>query len=104
VEKLSAEALLPAILLHPAWREFHALPVVGDDGQFLGAIRYKTLKRLEQESSQKQAANESMAALLSLGELCWIGFAGVFAGVAATVFPQTLTTHKGEDSAHDRID
>jgi len=104
VAKLSAEATLPAVLLHPVWREFHALPVTDDGGIFLGAIRYKTLKRLEQESSRKQAGNDSMAAVLSLGELCWIGFGGMLAGLAATVFPHTLTSDKREEPGHDGID
>ncbi len=104
VQKLGATALFATILLHPAWREYHALPVTDDDEHFLGAIRYKTLKRLEQESSRTNAANESMTALLSLGELCWIGFAGMLAGLAATVFPQALTSNKGGEPSHDRID
>lgn len=104
VQKLSAAAPFATILLHPAWREYHALPVTDDSERFLGAIRYKTLKRLEQESRRKQPANESMTALLSLGELCWIGFAGMLAGLAATVFPQALTSDKGGNSSHDRID
>ena len=101
VEKLFAGATLSAILLHSGWREFHALPVTDDSGIFLGAIRYKTLKRLEQESRQSRVPAESMTALLSLGELCWIGFAGMLAGLAATVFPPTLTSHRGEESGHD---
>jgi magnesium transporter len=104
VAKLPARAAFATILLHPAWREFHALPVTDDGDGFLGAIRYKTLKRLEQESSRQQTANESMTALLSLGELCWIGFAGMLAGLAATVFPQGLASKKDQESSHDRSD
>ncbi|HUF42611.1 MAG TPA: CBS domain-containing protein [Verrucomicrobiae bacterium] len=104
VEKLSAGAVFPEILLHPAWREFHALPVTGDGGKFLGAVRYKTLKRLEQENSRQEPANETMTALLSLGELCWIGFAGMLAGLAASVFPGAIASNKGTESSHDAID
>ena len=38
-----------AILAHPAWREAHSLPVVDRQGLYLGAIRYRTLRRLESE-------------------------------------------------------
>ncbi len=104
VSKLMAGAAFATILLHPAWREFHALPVTDDVDRFLGAIRYKTLKRLEQERSGQQKANESMTALLSLGELCWIGFGGMLAGLAATVFPRALASNKDAESSHDGID
>jgi magnesium transporter len=100
VERLPATAALVSILLHPAWREFHALPVTDSQEKFLGAIRYKTLKRLEQESARQRLPDESLAALLSLGELCWIGFAGMLAGLAATVFPQSLPANR-EEKTHD---
>ncbi|MGH7794069.1 MAG: magnesium transporter MgtE N-terminal domain-containing protein [Candidatus Binatia bacterium] len=104
VERLPASAALPTILLHPAWREFHALPVTDGQEKFLGAIRYKTLKRLEQESARQRPADESLTALLSLGELCWIGFAGMLAGLAATVFPRTLPLNRGEENTRGAND
>jgi magnesium transporter len=100
VERLPASATLAAILLHPAWREFHALPVTDSQEVFLGAIRYKTLKRLEQESARERPADESLTALFSLGELCWIGFGGMLAGLAATVFPQALPRSRDEENTH----
>jgi magnesium transporter len=103
VQKLSSNAPFASVLIHPGWREYHALPVTDHEERFLGAIRYKTLKRLEQESSRTKPANESMTALLSLGELCWIGFGGMLAGLAATVFPPTLTSSKGGNS-RDGVD
>jgi magnesium transporter len=104
VEKLSASAVLAAILLHPGWREFHALPVTDNQGKFLGAIRYKTLKRLEQESARQRPADEALTALLSLGELCWIGFGGILAGVAATVFPQARSSNRRRETTHGTND
>jgi magnesium transporter len=104
VERLAAGTVLASILLHPAWREFHALPVTDSQNKFLGAIRYKTLKRLEQESARQRRPDESLTALLSLGELCWIGFAGMLTGLAATVFPRALPTNQGEENTHDSND
>ena len=100
VERLPAITTLAAILLHPAWREFHALPVTDSEEKFLGAIRYKTLKRLEQESARRGSPDESMTALLSLGELCWIGFAGMIAGLAATVLPRGISANRSEENPH----
>lgn len=101
VERLAAGAALATILLHPAWREFHALPVTDGQNRFLGAIRYKVLKRLEQESASQRPPDESLTALLSLGELCWIGFAGMLTGLAATVFPNAIPGTRGEEKTHD---
>lgn len=104
VERLPANTTLEAILLHPAWREFHALPVADSEEKFLGAIRYKTLKRLEQESARRGSPGESLTALLSLGELCWIGFGGMLAGLAATVLPRGISANRGEGKTHDSND
>lgn len=37
------------IVGHPGWREAHALPVVDEQGAYLGAVRYGTLRELEEE-------------------------------------------------------
>jgi hypothetical protein len=55
---------------------------------------------LEQESARERPADESLTALFSLGELCWIGFGGMLAGLAATVFPQALPRSRDEENTH----
>lgn len=104
VERLPASAALASVLLHPGWREFHALPVTDNQERFLGAIRYKTLKKLEQESARRRLPDEALTALLSLGELCWIGFAGMLTGLAATVFPGRLPANQDEENPHGAKD
>ena len=55
------------IASHPGWRDVHAIPVVDADGTFLGAIRYRTLRRIETElAGLRNAANPTARAL---GEL-----------------------------------
>jgi len=46
---LSAEATIEEILQHPQWSRFPTLPVVDRWGTFLGALRYQTLRGIEQE-------------------------------------------------------
>lgn len=104
VERLSANANLAAILLNDAWREFYALPVTDNQGRFLGALRSKTLRRLELENARQRPVDESLTAVLSLGELCWIGFGGMLAGLAATIFPQALPRNKREETTHGAND
>jgi magnesium transporter len=74
---LLAHADRAAIVAHPGWREFHALPVVDDASVFLGALRYETLRKLEHDHATSRPQESAMAALLSLGELCWAGMAGL---------------------------
>jgi magnesium transporter len=87
VTRISAHADHPAIIAHPGWRRLHALPVVDDGGALIGVLRYETLRRLEDEAASAPAAAAALTTVLNLGELCWIGFAGVLAGFATTVAP-----------------
>jgi magnesium transporter len=71
-----------AILVHPGWNEFHALPVVDAEGRFLGAVRYETLRRLEIEGAA-QPAERAVSVAVSLGELYWMGLSGLVEGLGA---------------------
>jgi magnesium transporter len=82
VERLPANAVRHVVLSHPAWRLYHALPVVDEGGQYVGVIQYETLRRLESESSPGSGPAGAMETAMRLGELVWVGFAGVFAGLA----------------------
>jgi magnesium transporter len=84
VARLPARADRAAILAHPGWRAVHALPVVDDAGLFIGAIRYLTLRRLEEDTLEAGDAERGLATLLSLSELCWIGLSGVLTGLATS--------------------
>jgi magnesium transporter len=46
---LSARSPWDAVLAHRGWRWVHALPVVDEQGVFLGAIRYKVLRQIEHD-------------------------------------------------------
>lgn len=74
---LSAELNFQAILNHPGWQEYHALPVVEESGILLGAIRYETLRRIERESRKNRLPRQAIAASNALGELYQIGFSGL---------------------------
>ncbi len=80
-----------AILEHPGWRRFHALPVLNDKGVFLGALGYRTLRRLEQEEKGGSRAESAREAGTALAELYRIGVAGFLKWVASTAGPPTET-------------
>jgi magnesium transporter len=68
-QRLSADAGRATIVSHPGWREAHAIPVVDEQGRYLGALRYRTLRLLE-ESMRVREPSEAPRAL---GELLAIG-------------------------------
>ena len=72
-----------AVRAHPGWRSFHAMPVTDDDGRLIGAIRYQTLRQLEQEVDAGMGAQLASVTAGALGELFHLGVAGLVEGVAA---------------------
>lgn len=84
VARLRASADREAILAHPGWRRVHALPVVDEDGVLLGAIRYQTLRRIEEERMERDGGSEPLATARALGELYWLGLTGMLEGLAAS--------------------
>jgi hypothetical protein len=86
---LSPKLNRTAILEHPDWHRFHALPVVNGKGVFLGALGYQTLRRLEHEESQGPRAESAREAGTALAELYRIGVVGLLKWVASTAGPPT---------------
>ncbi len=66
----------------PFWRSFHTLPVTEEDGVFLGVVRYETISRLREEFGPESVDEHILDTALALGELYWVGLAGVMDGIA----------------------
>lgn len=64
-----------AVIAHPGWKEVHSLPVVDSRRCYLGAVRYRTLRGLEQAllGAKQEDGNASEA----LGELFAAGASGL---------------------------
>jgi Mg/Co/Ni transporter MgtE len=75
VIRLAADADWRTVVDHPGWREVHALPVVDHAGTYLGAVRYRTLRRLEARRDAPPSAQGVTSQ--ALGELFWTGISGV---------------------------
>ncbi len=84
VTTLSAHARREAILAHPGWREFHALPVVDGSGVLLGVLRYETLRQLELEGGP-EAGRGPLALGLALGEVYLTALTAMLQGMLDTV-------------------
>ena len=85
VGKLSPNMKHKAILTHPGWRNAHALPVVDENDVFLGAVSYRTLRKLEEEFEEMLPAARTGDAGKALGELYWIGISAFIKGATAAV-------------------
>lgn len=85
VATIPASADRLVIVEHPAWHDVHALPVVDDRGVLVGALRYETLREIEGKSHAETAAAGAIATVLTLGELCWVGLAGVLTDLSTTI-------------------
>jgi magnesium transporter len=92
VRRLSAGADRHTIVAHPGWREVHSLPVVDEAGVYLGALRYKTLMRLE-EALQGAKAEGAMTAR-ALGDLFRTGATGMLEAMTATLAPGEVSPEK----------
>jgi len=82
VVHLTVNAHRQAILNHPGWGRFPALPVVNHAGVFEGVIRYRTLQALPRRPEAPGWAPVAGALLIGLSEAMWIGLSAVLVGLA----------------------
>lgn len=68
IATVAAEATEGELLQHPHWRLYHTLPVVDRQGHFLGALRYRTLRRVEAQLDVKPTAGPLPQALVQMWE------------------------------------
>ncbi|NNK42287.1 MAG: magnesium transporter [Myxococcales bacterium] len=85
VQSVSARATSKAILAHPAWRRFHALPVVESGGRFVGVLRYASIRKLEERMLDTEIQDHASQTAAALGELYGLGLRGLVEPAAAVV-------------------
>jgi magnesium transporter len=76
VESLPALASWASVIAHPGWERVHTLPVV-EDGRFVGAIRYESIRRLEHRRLAQAARDPSPRTGAALAELYGLGLRGL---------------------------
>jgi len=81
---LSADAPLPSVFAHPGWRAFDALPVVDLDGRFLGVLRHRRMRQLQEEDTPASGDDSAVRTVMALGEVYWLGLCGLLQGIAST--------------------
>ena len=83
-----------AVLAHPAWRAAHSLPVIDRAGVYLGALRYRTWRRLEDEATRHRERNDSHTAD-ALGDLFSAGVEGLLGALTNLASPTTRRDSNG---------
>ncbi len=101
VVTLSAEASIDEILQHPQWARFHTLPVIDRWGTFLGALRYRTLRGIEQEHVLNPDPGPLSQALIQLWEVYSLAGIGIMTDMVKVMDSDTtaeagtfVTTHE----------
>ena len=87
IHRLRADLGQADVLTHPGWQDVHSLPVTDENGVYLGVIRYRTLRRLEEEKRIDEA-NAGSPTARALGDLFRVGAAGLLETVAVVAAPR----------------
>lgn len=107
IESITADTLEGEVLQDPNWRLYHTLPVVDRERHFLGALRYRTLRRIEEQFAVSQTSHSLPDMLLQIWEayaligLCIMTDLAHVAetGVAVTIKPDTQSQEVHDDSS-----
>lgn len=78
IASIAASATWQTVVGHPAWGSVHALPVVDETGRFVGVIRYKTARDLEQRQASDALTDSGLQTASALGEVFGLGLRGLF--------------------------
>ena len=80
--RLDSKADRSVVLSHPGWKRVHSIPVVDGQGGYLGAVRYRTLRELEEKllGAVLSDANAGEA----LGEVFAAGASGLLDALTGT--------------------
>jgi Mg/Co/Ni transporter MgtE len=81
VLRLRSAAFVTRALNHPGWREHHMLPVVNNDGRFVGAVQHRDLRRWADEKASAPPPASPLALIINLGELYTMGLTAIMAGL-----------------------
>ena len=81
---LSADAPLDSVFAHPGWRTLDAIPVVDADRRFLGVLRHRRMRELQEQSRPAAGDDRTVRTVMALGEVYWLGLCGLLQGIAAT--------------------
>ena len=94
--KLNPNMSRKAILTNPGWQTFNALPVVDENGVFLGAIGHISMRQLDNDVLMPSFSKETAGAGSALAELYWISISAFTKGVTIAATSQHQTSRNLE--------
>jgi len=80
--RVTAESGIADLISHPGWKRVHSLPVVDAQGAYLGAVRYRTLRSLEEDLKSPTPKDADPAR--AFGELLATAAGGVLDALGGT--------------------
>ena len=105
VASIAASATWQTVVGHPAWGSVHALPVVDGDDRFVGTIRYKTARDLEQRQASDALIDSGLQTASALGEVFGLGLRGLFGlGLRSLFQSPTSKAAASSDAQESRWD
>ena len=81
---LSADAPLESVFAHPGWRVFDAMPVVDHQRRFVGVLRHRRMRQLQEQKAPAGPEDQTVRTVMALGEIYWLGLCGLLQGIAST--------------------
>lgn len=96
VVRVPAQADARWLMMHPAWRDLDAIPVVDAGGVFLGIVRHRTMRQIAGAVAGEDAS-PLMQTLVNLGELYWSGLSAFL--LRATV-PGGKSSDREQEARH----
>lgn len=88
IASVSAASTVEELRAHSSWRVFHTLPVLDRGGAFLGALRYRTLRALEEEeAAPAERPGFLSGALVALWEAYALAGIRIMTDLASTMPP-----------------
>ena len=91
--RIASHADHATITHHPGWREAHSLPVVDESDAYLGALRYRTLRDLEEAHTTKSVVDSDAGA--AFGQVISTAAGGLLDALAGN-------THRDAGGGDDR--
>lgn len=79
---LSADATLESVFAHPGWHALDAMPVVDASGRFMGVLRHRRMRQLQEQRGAQADRDEVVRTVVALGEIYWLGLCGLLQGFA----------------------
>ena len=92
---LSADAPLESVFAYPGWRALDAMPVVDNERRFLGVLRHRRVRQLQEQELPASGDDRTVRTVMALGEIYWLGLCGLLQGIASTA---TESAVSGEPS------